>query len=113
MTEHTEGPWQSVSIDHDPYTIIGGIDGPDDDGRMHFTEVCTVNETAAGAAGNARLIIAAPDLLKANNRLMAALHQAALELGEAANVMRPSLPSLAEVYDKAAATALASAEGKS
>lgn len=64
MSRHTEGPWQSVSDDHDPYTIIGGIDGPDD-GRMHFTEVCTVNETAADASGNARLIAAAPDMLKA------------------------------------------------
>lgn len=49
----------------------------------------------------------------AHDRLVTALRQAALELGEAANVMRTSLPSLAEVYDKAAAAALASAEGRS
>lgn len=39
--EHTEGPWQAKN-EHEPYTIIGGIDGPDE-GRMHYTEICTVN----------------------------------------------------------------------
>lgn len=61
--EHTEGPWQAKN-DHEPYTIIGGIDGPDE-GRMHYTEICTVNEEAADAVANARLIAAAPDMLKA------------------------------------------------
>ena len=61
---HTEGPWQAYSDDHDPYVIIGDLDGPDD-GVFHFTEVCTINESAPDAEANRRLIIAAPELLDA------------------------------------------------
>ena len=58
----TEGPWQSKN-EQEPYTIIGAIDGPDE-GRYHYTEVCEINEEAADAEANRRLIIAAPALLK-------------------------------------------------
>ena len=63
ISTYTEGPWQAYSDDHDPFVIIGAIDGPDD-GVFHFTEVCTVNENAPDAEANRRLIIAAPELLK-------------------------------------------------
>ena len=63
LSTHTEGPWQAYSDDQDPFVIVGALDGPDD-GQIHFTEVCTVNENAPDAEANRRLIIAAPELLK-------------------------------------------------
>jgi hypothetical protein len=59
---HTSGPWQSFNFVHDPFTIVGNIDGPDD-GAYHFTEICTVNDGSPGALANAQLIAAAPELL--------------------------------------------------
>lgn len=63
----TPGPWQQYSSEHDPFTIIGNVDGLDD-GRFHFTEVCIVNDgmdDQREANANARLIAAAPELLLA------------------------------------------------
>lgn len=64
---HTDWPWQALN-EHEPYTIIGGIDGPDE-GRFHYTEVCTVNADAPDADANAKLIIAAPELLRSLRNL--------------------------------------------
>jgi hypothetical protein len=64
MSKHTPGPWQSKS-DYEPMTIIGNVDGPDD-GEYHYTPICEVEPTLFPDenAANARLIAAAPELLK-------------------------------------------------
>ena len=69
----TPGPWQSQhQWDADGiYSIIGGIDGPDD-GRFHYTHVCEVNEECRDAYANVALIAAAPDLYEALQRIVAA-----------------------------------------
>ena len=63
---HTPGPWQAHSAS-DPLEIIGNVDGPDE-GRMHYTRVCEVEDNAEAEA-NARLVAAAPELLAAGSEL--------------------------------------------
>ena len=59
---HTPGPWQRYA-DYEPLLIVGNVDGPDD-GQMHYTRVCEVEDNA-WADANVRLIAAAPKLLAA------------------------------------------------
>ena len=74
----TPGPWQSHS-DEDYLTIIGDIDGPDN-GSYTYTTIAEV-EPGDRAEANARLIVAAPDLLDALLSLRIAAHgSAALKL---------------------------------
>lgn len=77
---HTPGTWQPYS-DYEPFLIVGNIDGPDD-GQMHYTRVCEVEENAWSEA-NARLIAAAPEFLsnaekrvEQAERFLAGLHPA-------------------------------------
>ena len=48
MAEHTEGPWQAIN-EHDPYEIIGGIDGPD--ARQNLQAVPEVQSRVAYGFG--------------------------------------------------------------
>lgn len=62
----TDGPWQSQNSESldGMCTIVGNIDGPDD-GRFTYTVICEMNADAADFEANRRLVIAAPELLKA------------------------------------------------
>ena len=64
---HTPGPWQ-IHSDHDPFYIVGDIDGPLENNELNFTGVANVCEWGKDEArhhANARLIAAAPELLSA------------------------------------------------
>ena len=60
--KHTPGPWQAKN-EYEPLTIIGNIDGPDE-GWMRYTDICEVAD-GEEALANARVMIAAPELLEA------------------------------------------------
>lgn len=106
MSKFTEGPWQSQH-DYDlegEMTIIGAIDGPDD-GRWHYqqvAEVCSEHDVAEARA-NVRLIVAAPDLLKACKELIKAFQFTATSFEGALAANR--------AYD-AGKAAIAKAEGR-
>jgi hypothetical protein len=62
MNKHTPGPWQAHSHQWS-LCVVGNIDGPLDNGEMHYTPVCDVSDIPDAADANMRLICAAPELL--------------------------------------------------
>lgn len=48
-----------------PEEIWGDLEGPLEDGKVHGTFICEVNQDAPNWRDNARLIAAAPDMLAA------------------------------------------------
>jgi hypothetical protein len=68
MSEHTPGPWKMHDEDYCPEEIYGDFEGPMEDGKIRGTLVCTVAgefDESPIPEKNARLILAAPELLAA------------------------------------------------
>jgi len=102
MNTPTGGPWQSRS-EYEPWLIIGNVDGEiHADGTTSYTyksicEICDDDGDARDNDANRRLIIAAPDLLKAAERSLRGW-QNVVELGlipqqhcETANILADEL----------------------
>jgi len=116
MSGHTKGPWRV----EEGTTLVWGACNPDDltnYGMGYPVAECRITPISSWAKGpdsdegeaNARLIAAAPDMINE-------LRQCAVELEEAANVLRPTLPSLSSIYASAAKRTIAliaKAEGRS
>jgi len=79
MNTPTGGPWQSRS-EYEPWLIIGNVDGEiHADGTTSYTyksicEICDDDGDARDNEANRRLIIAAPELLKAITALAEHCH---------------------------------------
>lgn len=76
MTKHTPGPWTFLEADYlaeasGPFTIGGGPNN-DDIANVYSRENATVSISDEEAIANARLISAAPDMVEALEKVMAA-----------------------------------------
>lgn len=90
--QHTPAPWRVLQSGFGTTVWAGGENNP--------SIIADKGDHLPATIANARLIATAPDMA-------AEIKQCAAELEEAANIIRPTLPSLASIYDRAAERARA------
>ena len=85
MTQkHTPGPWQ-IKSDHEPHLIIGNVDGETVAGftSYSFDFIASIEDEYGEMTdhANARLILAAPELLEAAQKALNYIANTENELG--------------------------------